>query len=63
MRWPPNQVYENFVCLAHTDGGVLRIGVETDRTATGLNSERNWRSSERTRPSESWPLGVISTAL
>ncbi len=32
---PDREVYENVVCLANTEGGVLLIGVEDDASVTG----------------------------
>jgi ATP-dependent DNA helicase RecG len=30
------EIYENIVCLANSEGGVLLIGVENDGTVTGM---------------------------
>ncbi len=38
-----DEIFENVVCLANADGGVLLIGVENDGTVTGLNPERKPR--------------------
>lgn len=44
----PEEIYENIVCLANTQGGLVLIGVENDGSVTGLNAERppKWRDPQ-----------------
>ena len=44
----PEEIYENVVCLANTQGGVLLIGVENDGQVTGLHVDRQakWRDPQ-----------------